>query len=216
VDKFIGDAMMAVWGRFRDHPTELELAEDAIHAVDAALAMRSELALLNEGWRATNQTELTIGIGIHQGEAVVGEIGSEERAELTAIGDSVNLGSRLEGATKGYGLDLLVSEPVRRRCGPRFRFRSVDLVRVKGKNKPVEVFTVLGTHDAPAPSGLNPFETGMACYRQGRFEEALECFKNAAAEGMDDDLTGIFKRRCTALIERPPESWDGVYIMTHK
>jgi adenylate cyclase len=216
VDKFIGDAMMAVWGRFRDDPAESELAEDAIHAVDAALAMRAELTLLNAGWRANRQTELAIGIGIHQGEAVVGEIGSEERAELTAIGDSVNLGSRLEGATKDYGLDLLVSEPVRRRCGSRFRFRSVDLVRVKGKNQPVEVFTVLGTHDAPAPSGLDPFETGMVCYRQGRFEDALDYFKNAAAEGMDDDLTELFKRRCTALIERPPESWDGVYIMTHK
>jgi adenylate cyclase len=216
VDKFIGDAMMAVWGRFRDDPAESELAEDAIHAVDAALAMRAELTLLNAGWRANRQTELAIGIGIHQGEAVVGEIGSEERAELTAIGDSVNLGSRLEGATKDYGLDLLVSEPVRRRCGSRFRFRSVDLVRVKGKNQPVEVFTVLGTQDAPAPSGLDPFETGMVCYRQGRFEDALDYFKNAAAEGMDDDLTELFKRRCTALIERPPESWDGVYIMTHK
>ncbi|MGL4400675.1 MAG: CHASE2 domain-containing protein [Luteolibacter sp.] len=216
VDKFIGDAMMAVWGRFRDDPTELELAEDAIHAVDAALAMRAELALLNAGWRATRQTELTIGIGIHQGEAVVGEIGSQERAELTAIGDSVNLGSRLESATKDYGLDLLVSEPVRRRCGSHFQFRSVDLVRVKGKTKPVEVFTALGTRESPVPPGLDAFEMGMACYRQGRFREALERFEQAAAEGLDDDLTEIFMKRSTTLIEQPPASWDGVYTMTRK
>lgn len=216
VDKFIGDAMMAVWGRFRDHPKESELAEDAIHAVDAALAMRAELALLNVGWRASDRTELSIGIGIHQGEAVVGEIGSHERAELTAIGDSVNLGSRLEGATKDYGLDLLISEPVRRRCGSRFLFRSVDLVRVKGKSKPVEVFAVLGSPDAPVPPGLDAFENGMVCYRQGNFGAALKHFEQAAADGMNDYLTAVFVKRSAALVEQPPESWDGVYTMHHK
>ena len=80
-------------------------------------------------------TELSIGMGIHQGVAVVGEIGSQERAELTAIGDCVNLGSRLEGATKEYGLDLLISDAVQQRAAPRFICRSVDLVRVKGKSK---------------------------------------------------------------------------------
>jgi adenylate cyclase len=207
---------MAVWGRFRDDPTELELAEDAIRAVDAALAMRTELTLLNARWRANDQTEVTIGIGIHQGEAVVGEIGSQERAELTAIGDSVNLGSRLEGATKDYGLDLLVSEPVRRRAASRFLFRSVDLVQVKGKNKPVEVFAVLGTHESPVPPGLEAFENGMLCYRQGRFGEALGHFEKAAAEGLDDCLTDTFIKRSAALIEQPPESWTGVYVMTRK
>jgi adenylate cyclase len=216
VDKFIGDAMMAVWGRFRDDPREAELADDACQAVDAALAMRAELAILNAGWRAKNMTELSIGIGIHQGEAVVGEIGSQERAELTAIGDCVNLGSRLEGATKEYGLDLLISDAVQQRAAPRFICRSVDLVRVKGKSKPVEVFTVLGPREMAGPAGLDHFEDGMRRYREGRFDEALQAFERAASAGMNDYLTEVFIKRSHDLMEHPPDAWDGVYTMTKK
>lgn len=216
VDKFIGDAMMAVWGRFRDHPREEELANDACQAVAAALAMREELAALNTGWRGKNMTELSIGIGIHQGEAVVGEIGSHERAELTAIGDCVNLGSRLEGATKEYGLDLLISDAVRQRVASRFICRPVDLIRVKGKTKPVEVFTVLGPREVAAPPGLDHFEEGVSCYRKGSFADARLHFEQAAACGMDDFLTGVFIQRCANLTATPPDDWDGVYTMTKK
>lgn len=215
VDKFIGDVMMAVWGRFRDDPREAELADDACQAVDAALAMRAELAMLDAGWRAKNMTELSIGISIHQGEAVVGEIGSQERAELTAIGDCVNLGSRLEGATKEYGLDLLISDAVEQRAAARFICRPVDLVRVKGESKPVEVFTVLGPREMARPAGLDHFEEGMRRYRAGSFEEALQAFEQAAA-GLDDYLTGLFIKRCHELTEYPPDEWDGVYTMTKK
>lgn len=216
VDKFIGDAMMAVWGRFRDGPKEKELAEDACRAVDAALAMRRELVLLNESWRARNIIELSIGIGIHQGDAVVGEIGSQERAELTAIGDSVNLGSRLEGATKEYGLDLLISEPVQQRVASRFLCRTVDLVRVKGKRKPVEVFAVLGPRDMEPPPGLEAYETAMHHYREGNFEEAAAFFAQAREAGCNDLLTEIFLKRSRELAGSPPEKWDGVYTMTSK
>jgi adenylate cyclase len=216
VDKFIGDAMMAVWGRFRNDSRESELADDARQAVDAALAMRKELAILNESWRARNITELTIGIGIHQGEAVVGEIGSQERAELTAIGDCVNLGSRLEGATKEYGVDLLISDVVQQRVASHFICRSVDLVRVKGKTKPVEVFTVLGPHETTPPRGLESFEEGMRRYRQGNFREALPLFQQSTAEGLDDFLTDVFVKRSCEMLEDPPESWDGVYTMIRK
>ncbi|MES2440138.1 MAG: adenylate/guanylate cyclase domain-containing protein [Verrucomicrobiota bacterium] len=216
VDKFIGDAMMAVWGRFRNSPREEELADDACKAVDAALAMRTELSILNERWHGKNMTELTIGIGIHQGEAVVGEIGSHERAELTAIGDCVNLGSRLEGATKEYGLDLLISDVVQRRVAQRFICRSVDLVRVKGKSKPVEVFTVLGPCGMVPPAGLGHFEEAMGSYRKGRFGDALDGFEQSAMEGMDDFLTAVFIRRCRELMETPAANWDGVYTMSGK
>lgn len=216
VDKFIGDAMMAVWGRFRNDSKETELADDARQAVDAALAMRKELAMLNKGWREQDITELTIGIGIHQGEAVVGEIGSQERAELTAIGDCVNLGSRLEGATKEYGIDLLISDVVRQRVASHFICRSVDLVRVKGKTKPVEVFTVLGPREMKPPLGFEHYEDAMCCYRQGRFGEALQLFQQAIDGGMDDYLTRVFVSRSRDMAEHPPESWEGVYTMTKK
>lgn len=216
VDKFIGDAMMAVWGRFRNDSREAELADDACRAVDTALAMRRELADLNGQWRERNITELAIGIGIHQGEAVVGEIGSQERAELTAIGDCVNLGSRLEGATKEYGVDLLVSDVVQQRVAPEFICRSVDLLRVKGKTKPVAVFTVLGPREASPPPGLESYEEGMRHYREGSFDEALRLFQQAETEGMDDPLTAIFLNRSAQMLAHPPESWDGVYIMMKK
>lgn len=216
VDKFIGDAMMAVWGRFRNDSREAELADDARQAVSAALAMRAELAILNEGWRERNITQLTIGIGIHQGEAVVGEIGSQERAELTAIGDCVNLGSRLEGATKEYGLDLLISDVVQERVASSYICRSVDLVRVKGKTKPVEVFTVLGPREMTPPPGLEHFEKAMQCYRQGQFGEALELFQQAATKGMDDYLTEVFANRSREMMDLAPDSWDGVYTMNKK
>ena len=216
VDKFIGDAMMAVWGRFRDHPQESDLVDDAGRAVDACLAMRAALAELNAGWRERGIVELAIGIGLHQGEAVVGEIGSHQRAELTAIGDCVNLGSRLEGATKEYGLDLLISEPVRQRVAGRFLCRTVDLLRVKGKRQPVEVYAVLGPAAQPPPAGLAPFEEGMRAYRRGLFTEAHRHFAQAAAAGLSDTLTTIFIKRCAELAADPPASWDGVYTMTKK
>ncbi|MES2474839.1 MAG: adenylate/guanylate cyclase domain-containing protein [Verrucomicrobiota bacterium] len=216
VDKFIGDAMMAVWGRFRDTPQEQDLAQDACQAVDAALAMRAGLATLNCDWAARNMTELSIGIGIHQGEAVVGEIGSSQRTELTAIGDAVNIGSRLEGATKEYGLDLIISEAVRNRVAQRFLCRSVDLLRVKGKTRPIEVFTVLGPITMTPVPGLSLFEKGMAAYRHGQFHEAFNLLQQAAQEGLNDALTATFIQRSSDLIKTPPEAWDGVYAMTQK
>jgi adenylate cyclase len=216
VDKFIGDALMAVWGRFRDHPQESHLVDDACNSVASALAMREGLVQLNVGWRERQMTELSIGIGIHQGEAVVGEIGSEEKAEITAIGDCVNLGSRLEGATKEYGLDLLISETVHARVVEKFVCRTVDLLRVKGKKKPVEVFTVLSTKEVAPPRALDLYEEGMRFYRQGRFADAQWIFQQAAKDGLEDDLTRVFIKRCADLQETPPENWDGVFTMTKK
>ncbi|MFN0130426.1 MAG: CHASE2 domain-containing protein [Verrucomicrobiales bacterium] len=216
VDKFIGDAMMAVWGRFRDNPREDDLVDDACQAVDSALAMRASLIQLNAGWRARGMTELAIGIGLHQGDAVVGELGSQARTELTAIGDTVNLGSRLEGATKEYGLDLLISEPVKARVADRFHCRSVDLLRVKGKQLPVEVFAVLGPTSEPPPPALAPYEDAMSAYRHGAFTQAVALFQQAAQTGFDDDLTQLFINRCENLAVHPPDAWDGVFTMTKK
>ena len=216
VDKFIGDALMAVWGRLREKPSEAEFAEDARDAVAAALEMRAALVPLNAGWRARGMVELAFGIGIHQGEAVAGDIGSAEHAELTVIGDTVNLGSRLEGATKEYGIDLLISEPVHRRVADSFLCRSVDLLRVKGKKKPVEVFTVLGPASMTPPRALELYEEGMRTYRSGRFQDALWLFQQAAKDGLDDALTRVFVTRCEHLAGAPPAEWDGVFVMTKK
>lgn len=219
VDKFIGDAVMALWGSLRSDQDEAQLTEDARHSVMAALAMRRVLRELNEGWRARGMPELEIGMGIHQGLVVAGNIGSEspyEKMDITVIGDSVNLASRLEGATKEYGLDLVISDAVRQRVAATMHCRSVDLVRVKGKLQPVEIFTVLDTALDEEVPGLEPFEEGIALYRAGNFAEAKTAFAQAAAYGLDDVLTKIYQQRCETLLASAPSSWDGVFVMTKK
>lgn len=219
VDKFIGDAVMALWGSTRFKPSEEGCRQDAINAVSASFDMRGALEELNAGWRERGIAELKIGMGVHQGDVVVGNIGSEspyEKMDLTVIGDAVNLASRLEGVTKEYGVDLIISDAVHRHVKDSFVCRSADLVAVKGKAKPVEVFTVMGPASGSLPPGLETFEVGMRLYREGRFAEAAAAFDQAAAEGLDDKLTHVYQERCAELIAAPPEKWDGVFVMTKK
>jgi adenylate cyclase len=217
IDKFIGDAVMAVWGRLRDNATETDLTTDARAAATTALRMREELTDLNRIWATRGIEPLAVGIGLHQGEAVVGDMGSQLKKEFTAIGDSVNTAARLESATKQYGVDLLISDSLRARLGPDFLCRTADLVKVKGKNEPVAVFTLLGkTASTPPPAGLTDFETGIQLYRTGDFSSAITAFQKAATAGLDDTLTTTYLQRCQDLIDHPPETWDGTYTLKSK
>ena len=216
VDKFIGDAVMALWGTLRQEASEEADNIDAFNAVQAALKMRATLEILNKEWVARGVETFKFGIGIHQGEVVSGNIGSDDKMDLTVIGDNVNLTSRLEGVTKEYGVDLVISEAVRVRVDDKFRLRSADLVKVKGKKKPVAVFSVLGDKDFPRPDGLDDYEAGVATYREGNFTEALGSFNLAAEKGLSDTLTKMYRERCEHLIQNPPETWDGTYEMTKK
>lgn len=215
VDKFIGDAVMALWGTVNSDGDE----ENALNSVRAALAMRMSLEALNADWVSRGMDTFQFGIGIHQAEVVAGNIGSDsphEKMDLTVIGDGVNLASRLEGVTKEYGVDLVVSEAVRAKVGDEFLLRSADLVKVKGKKVPTPVFAVLGEKTTPRPPGLDAFEDGVKTYREGRFTEALGLFNRAADEGLGDTLTHVYQERCENLIKSPPENWTGVYEMTTK
>lgn len=215
VDKFIGDAVMALWGTVNSDGDE----ENALNAVRAAMTMRRSLAKLNADWTNRGMDTFQFGIGIHQAEVVAGNIGSDsphEKMDLTVIGDGVNLASRLEGVTKEYGVDLVVSEAVRSKLGGAFLLRSTDLVQVKGKKVPTAVFAVLGEEGTQRPPGLETFEDGVKAYRDGRFTEALGRFNQAADEGLGDTLTHVYQERCEHLIKNPPENWTGVYEMTKK
>jgi adenylate cyclase len=143
LDKFIGDAIMAVWGNVRS----FGMAQDAKNCARAALAMRRELQQLNLKWREEGRMGLGMGIGINQGEVIVGNIGSHERMDPTVIGDSVNLASRLEGLTRVYGVDILVGASVAELARDEVHLRSVARVQVKGKSKPVDVFTFVGARN---------------------------------------------------------------------
>ena len=143
VDKFIGDAIMAVWGVPEASP------QDSRNAVSAALEMRQALAVLNEKRKRRGQEPLWIGMGVHCGQVISGTIGSAERLEYTVIGDAVNAASRIECATKSFGLDLLVSEVVAQKVGEDFFLEQVGSAEVKGKAEALALFRVRGTRKRP-------------------------------------------------------------------
>ena len=172
LDKFIGDAVMAVWGNIISHGVN----RDACQAVATALTMRKSLVKLNQDWKRRGLPELAFGIGINHGEVIVGNLGSAEKMELTVIGDPVNLASRLEGLTKEYHLDLLLGENMAPLAGGEFILRTVDYVQVQGKTKPVDVLTVMGDGAAQTvslPLWLARYEEGVRLYRARSFAEAL-------------------------------------------
>lgn len=217
LDKFIGDAVMAVWGNI----VSAGPAQDAQNAVATALAMKRSLIALNKDWKLRGMTELAFGIGINHGEVIVGNLGSTEKMELTVIGDAVNLASRLEGLTKEYHLDLLLGETMAPLVQDRFLLRTVDYVQVKGKTKPVTVYTVIGEigdADAQASvSWMQPYEEGVQLYRQSDFTGAAQRFADSLARKPDDILSDIYQKRCAVLLADPPDAgWDGVYVMTKK
>lgn len=216
LDKFIGDAVMAVWGNIVSESP----ATDARHAVATALAMRKSLEQLNAGWRARGWQELPIGIGLNQGEVIVGNLGSAEKMELTVIGDAVNLASRLEGLTKEYHLDLLLGENVAKLVSDQYLLRLVDCVQVKGKTRPVDVFTVMGEgagQTVSLPLWLARYEEGVRRYRQREFAAAARLFEQSLSRQPEDHLSAMYLARCRALIENPPgDDWNGVFVMTKK
>lgn len=207
LDKFIGDAVMAHWGALEDG-VESDFANQS---VAAAQEMIAELAVLNERWRSEGREPFVVGIGLHLGEVLAGEIGSRERTEFGVIGDAVNLASRIEGMTKYFGVPLLVSGAVVDSLGEHQDLRAVGRIRVKGRHEAVELH---------APS--------RGTERDGLFAAALELFKNGefgrAAEAFlalhdldpeDAAASRLAKWAADYEIERP-ESWDGVVIMENK
>jgi adenylate cyclase len=217
LDKFIGDAVMAVWGSIERTSQGVEL--DAQHAVAAALAMRKSLARLNINWKQRGLPELAFGIGVNHGEVIVGNLGSDQKMEMSVIGDAVNLGSRLESLTKEYKLDLLLGEAMAPLVQSRFVLRSVDSVQVKGKRKPVHVYTVIADKEAgeEVAPWLMRYEEGITCYRSRRFVEGLDAFADCVREQPEDHLSQLYLRRCQELVTNPPgPDWDTVFVMKSK
>jgi len=217
LDKFIGDAIMAVWGNVRS----LGTAQDAKNCARAALGMRRELAQLNQKWRSEGRMGLGMGIGINQGEVIVGNIGSHERMDPTVIGDAVNLASRLEGLTRVYGVDILVGASAAELVREEVYLRSVARVQVKGKTKPVDVFTFIGSRnedvDPELLKWLESYEEGFEKFRARDFTQAKILFSRFLEFYPEDLLAKMYLRRTLEYEHTPPDqAWDAVEVFQKK
>ena len=217
LDKFIGDAIMAVWGNVRS----FGMTQDAKNCARAALGMRRELRRLNENWRDEGRMGLGMGIGINQGEVIVGNIGSQERMDPTVIGDAVNLASRLEGLTRIYGVDILIGATAAELVRDEFHLRSVARVQVKGKTKPVDTFTFIGARnedvDPQLLKWLESYEEGLQKFRARDFTEAKILFSRFLEFYPDDLLAKMYLDRALEYERQPPdEAWDAIEVFKKK
>jgi len=217
LDQFIGDAIMAVWGNVHS----LGVAQDAKNAARTALGMRSALQKLNEGWRAQGRMGIGMGIGINHGDVIVGNIGSQERMDPTVIGDAVNLASRLEGLTRVYGIDILVGASAAELVRDEFHLRSVARVQVKGKTKPVDVFTLIGARnensDPEFLKWLESYEEGLEKFRTRDFTTAKILLSRFLEFYPDDLLAKMYLERSLEYEQAPPdEAWDAVEVFKKK
>jgi len=214
VQKFIGDAVLAVWG---DTHSAGEAA-DAARAVAAALAMEEALARLNAGWAArADRVPLRMGIGLQHGPVTVGNIGHPRRMEFGVLGDAVNTASRLEGATKHLGLPLLVGESVARLAAARFHFAFVARLRLAGRTATEDVFMPLGRADEPAPAWHDGYRQAVARLQAGEFAAAQAGFAALdPASPRARELVAFQRQRASALAAQPPPSWDGTFRLAEK
>ncbi|MEG4582087.1 GAF domain-containing protein [Microcoleus sp. MON1_C5] len=216
LDKFIGDALMAVFGA----PLPLNPPEShGWMAVQSALDMRRRLKEFNDS--RPGEVPFRFGIGISSGEVVSGNIGSQKRMDYTVIGDAVNLSSRLEQLTKEYGCDIILSEFTYSLCPEGIWVRELDKVRVKGQNQPVGIYELLQNSSEPIDGEtlrfLELYTNGRDSYIARNFQKAISYFEAALAMRPSDRPVEVHLDRSLSYLEvPPPDDWDGVHTMTSK
>jgi adenylate cyclase len=215
VDKYEGDAIMAFWG------APVAQSRHALLACTAALEMQHAVGELQTKWRTLRRPTLRIRIGISTGEMIVGNIGGSGKYEYTVIGDSVNLGSRLESANKQYGTGILLSENTYTHVANDVVARELDLLLVAGKTRPITVYELIalkgGKSDPRQDNFLKAYREGFALYRERKWDKALAAFNRALAESPDDGPCKLYIERSEVYrATPPPEDWDGVFIMKSK
>jgi adenylate cyclase len=211
IDKYIGDAIMALYGA----PTALE--DHALHACRTAVRMQRRLAEMNRAWQAQDPAwpPLDVRIGINTGTPVVGNIGGEDKFDYTALGDAVNLAARLEPACKTYGVGTMIAQPTREEAGARIHVRELDLLAVYGKTEPIRVYELIDIAESELPEDkrivLHHYEQGLAAFRRRDFELAQEYFKAALEVDPADGPSALYLERCVEYaITPPPADWDFV------
>jgi adenylate cyclase len=213
LDKYIGDAVMAFWG------APFEDTAQATHAARASYDMLQKLEELQRGWAPKGLPRLDIGVGINKGVASVGNMGSALRYGYTALGDSVNLASRLEGLNKEYGTRVLLSEFAYKDARvPDFLYREVDIIRVKGKEQPVVIYELAGVREQKdLQEKIEMYGRARAFYKRRDWRQAHGLFNQLLQRWPEDGPGRILAHRCDEyLLEEPEPQWDGVYVMKHK
>jgi adenylate cyclase len=201
VDKYIGDAVMAFWN------APLPVAEHARRACEAALLCQKAAAALFASAAWGGRAPLLTRFGLHRDTVMVGHFGAPDRMSYTAMGDGVNLASRLEGLNKQYGTTILVTDAVRQAAGDAFCFRLVDVVAVKGRRAGVRIHELLG-EAGPRPEVVAAYEDAFAEYQRHRFAEAARALEALGGDGPSE----VLHRRCLRLAAAPPPAdWNGVH-----
>ena len=215
LDKYIGDAIVAVFG------APLPQNEHALHACYAALDMQKALVEFRQRTTAMGLPAVKSRVGINTGNVVFGNIGSDIRYDYTGIGDHMNLASRLEGANKEYGTYIMISEFTYSQVRERVIVRDLDLIVVKGKSKPVKVYELLGRANEPLAEEQRKlvefYQNGITLYRDRKWNEAIKKFEQALTYSHTDEPSKLYIHRCKELIANPPGAdWDGSFHMTSK
>ena len=209
IDKYIGDAIMAYWN------APASVKDHADQAVQASLAQIKALDPLNKRLQEENKPEVKIGIGLNTGIAVVGEMGSSGRSDYTVIGDAINLGARLESLCKYYDSQINISNFTKEQLKNTYILRFLDLVKVKGKDKPVEIWQVIdeGLANEELQKELNSYNEAIKLYQNEKFKEALELFEKLEEneKKTNQNIYKIYISRCKQYLKTPPINFDGVY-----
>ena len=214
LDKYLGDAVMSFWG------APIELEDHAFKACMSALQMQDKLVEMREKWTRTGETPIRVRIGVNTGYVIVGNIGGEKRFDYTVLGDDVNLASRLEGANKEYGTNIMISDLTFECCKDKLLVRELDVIRVKGKSKPTKVYELISlVGDKKAEEAIEKMDLyfqALDLYRHKSFEAALDYFKRSY-EKLGDYPSKVYMQRCEFYLKNPPdENWDGVFEMKTK
>ena len=214
VDKYMGDAIMAFWGAPLDQPNHTEIA------CSSSLEMMDKLRELQKKWKKEGIPSFEIGIGLNSGDAIVGNMGSFDRFDYTAMGDNVNLASRIEGLNKIYGTNIIIGENTHKAVKDKFETRKLDAVKVKGKKRSILIYELLSQKDGVSEKQrdfVKLYEAGLELYFKKKWKEAIKSFQ-AALKLMDDDgASNVFINRCKEFLKNPPpKDWDGVWEMKTK
>ncbi len=213
IDKYIGDMIMAFWG------APLLDEKHVRHAIQAALAMIDKCKTLQTEFAEKGLPKIEIGIGVNTGIMNVGDMGSEFRRSYTVLGDAVNLGSRLEGLTKFYGVDLVVGEACLNASMEDYAFRLLDKVQVKGKQQAICVYEVLGKKVTLPESSLEEllsYRVAMEYYYKEKWKKAKKAFKKLVSQNPESKIYQIYYERSQEYCENPPKHWEGVHIRHEK